>query len=437
MSQKKRGTIAIVGGGIGGLNAALWLISNGWDVTIFEKGSNVDEPGAGIQITPNASRGLLKMGLGPTLNRYGVKPAFQQFRMFDSGEVEKETPINAEHDGAPYYQIYRPHLKQGLLARVNELAAEMGLKHPVVHVNHEVVGFEENDSEVRLLFKDSAIQSKFDGRNESHFDLLIGADGLHSAIRKQIIHDDKPHYTGQIAWRVVVDTAKLQPAPESERLGNVMSVFMKPSSHVVCYYLDQGKLLNFVGVLERTHPATDGERKEGWKGKHNVEEFRRDFAGAHPALQHIINAPGFVSCNFQELYDREPIPNYVSPKGRVVLLGDAAHPIPPYLAQGAATALRGGIVLARALDAVKPIPEATKIYENTQVPFAERMLFASRQSGQHMHPKSREEILERFRKSNAAVDRAWIYQDDPEHISLIKTGYMRRPAMGDGTGQQL
>jgi len=250
--------ILIAGAGLGGLTAACCLMKAGYDVDIHEQAPELSEVGAGIQVSANAMHVLNHLGLGAAISAVAVRPGAYVFRAFDSGEVIDRFALSDEHErlhGAPYNQLHRADLHDLLAARAREL------KPDVVHLDHRVVGFEEEDDGVRLNFADGS---------SARGDLLIGADGLKSVVRTQMVGEIPASYTGDGAWRVTVPTERL---PENF-LGQVMSVFMGPGRHVVCYYLRGGALLNFVGIVE-----TDEVSEESWTARFPWEKFKADFTG--------------------------------------------------------------------------------------------------------------------------------------------------------------
>ncbi len=267
--------ILIAGAGIGGLSAASCLMKAGHHVQIFEQAPALAEVGAGIQISANAMHVLRHLGLGEAITRVGVQPGAYVFRLHDTGEVIQRFSLSEEHErlhGAPYTQLHRADLHEILAERARAFSPD------VVQLNRKVTGFSESEQGVELHFEDGT---------SARGDLLLGADGLKSAVRRQIAGDAPATYTGDAAWRITVPTERL-PAGLLER---VMSVFLGPGGHVVCYYLRGGALLNFVGLVE-----TDDVSDESWTVKTSWDALKAHFAGWHPMLQTVIDAADKDQC---------------------------------------------------------------------------------------------------------------------------------------------
>ena len=271
----KQCRVLIAGAGIGGLAAASCLMKAGHTVEIYEQASQLAEIGAGIQISANAMHVLRHLGLEEAIARVGVQPGAYVFRLHDTGEVIQRFSLSEEHErmhGAPYRQLHRADLHEILAG------CARALDPGVVRLNHKVVGFTESADGVELRFADGA---------SVRGDLLIGADGLKSVVRKQFLGDAPATYTGDAAWRLLVPTERLP----KDLLERVMSVFMGPEGHVVAYYLRSGTLLNFVGCVE-----TDEVSDESWTQKLPWDEFKAQFKGWHSAIQTIIDSADKDQC---------------------------------------------------------------------------------------------------------------------------------------------
>ncbi|HEY5609303.1 MAG TPA: FAD-dependent monooxygenase [Alphaproteobacteria bacterium] len=392
----KKYKILIAGAGLGGLSAASCLMKAGHAVEIYEQAPELAEVGAGIQISANAMHVLRDLGLEDAIRRVGVHPGAYVFRLHDTGEVIQRFSLSDEHEkmhGAPYTQLHRADLHDILAARARQ--ADPG----VVRLNRRVTGFEESADGVTLRFADGS---------SARGDLLIGADGLKSAVRKQLFGDAPATYTGDAAWRLLVPTERLP----KDLLERVMSVFMGPQGHVVCYYLRGGTLLNFVGCVE-----TDEVSDESWTQKLPWEEFKAQFKGWHPAIQAIIDAADKDECYRWSLFNRPPIRDWST--GRVTLLGDAAHPTLPYLAQGAVMAIEDGAVLTRALATSNSIPEALQLYQRNRVERTARIVLQSSANRELFHLRSVAEIRARFAGRDEGEERnRWLYSYNPMTVAL-------------------
>ena len=387
--------ILIAGAGIGGLSAASCLMKAGHHVEIYEQAPELAEVGAGIQVSANAMHVLRHLDLEQAITAVGVRPEAYVFRLHDTGEVIQRFSLSQEElHGAPYTQLHRADLHDLLAARAREFDPN------VVRLNHKVTGFTESADGVELSFADGS---------SARGDLLIGADGLKSVVRAQMFGAAPATYTGDAAWRAVVPTERLP----KNLLEQVMSVFMGPDGHVVCYYLRDGTLLNFVGIVE-----TDEVSEESWTVKLPWEELKAQYRGWHPALQTVIDAADKDQCYRWSLFNRPPIREWSTM--RVTLLGDAAHPTLPYLAQGAAMSIEDGAVLTRALGMRDSIADALQLYQNNRVDRTAKIVLQSNANRELFHLRSEEEIRARFSKKDEGDDRnSWLYSYNPLTVELI------------------
>ena len=266
-------------------------------------------------------------------------------------------------------------------------------------LRRKVVGFTEDSDGVALHLDDGSTV---------YGDLLIGADGLKSAVRNQIVGEVKATYTGDAAWRITVPTERF---PQGF-IDPVMSVFMGPGGHVVCYYLRSGALLNFVGLVE-----TDEVSEELWTVKFPWERLKADYRGWHRIVQAVIEAADRDQCYRWSLHNRAPIRNWST--DRATLLGDAAHPTLPYLAQGAAMAMEDGVVLARTLEIADSIPAALRQYERNRVDRTARIVLQSSENRKLFHLRTVDEIRAAFSNRNEGADRnRWLYSYNPLSVAL-------------------
>ena len=322
--------ILIAGGGIGGITAALALRRRGIEAILFEQADAFRQVGAGIQVSANAVRVLRGLDLADALGRVAVYPEARDYRAWDTGERLFWTPLGARAEarfGAPYYHVHRADL-------LNVLLSGLGDAH--WHLNARVTRFEQDADGVAVTLADGRA---FAG------DVLIGADGIHSIVRAQLFGAEHPRYTGNVAWR------GLLPAECVAHLGleRVTGVWIGPNRSIVQYYVASGRTFNWIGISRSAEPG-----RESWLAEGKIEDALADYAGWHSTIRAVIGATPRVLC--QALYDREPLPDWRI--GRVALLGDAAHPMLPFYAQGAAQSIEDAAIIAGCLAQAQRDPQA-------------------------------------------------------------------------------
>jgi salicylate hydroxylase len=388
--------VAIAGAGIGGLTTACCLLKAGHDVEIFEQAAELGEIGAGIQLSANAMHVLNDLGLGEAIAGISVRPGAYVFRLHDTGEVLGQFPLAGQHEtahGAPYNQLHRGDLHNLLVAKVRSL------KPDAIRLGSRVTGFEE--------FEDSVHLKLSDGTHEKA-DILIGADGVKSAIRAQMTGASPASYTGDAAWRLIVPAERLP----ANLMGQVMSVWMGPGRHVVCYYLRAGSLFNFVGLVE-----TDEVSEESWTAKYPWETLKADFAGWHEDIQTVIDSADRGSCFRWSLFYRPPIEKWST--RRVTMLGDAVHATLPYPAQGAAMAIEDGAVLTRALKLGGNAADALQLYERNRIERTSRIVTGSGANRTLYHMRDQEKLRHAFANRDEGKARSeWLYSYNPLTVEL-------------------
>lgn len=380
-----------MGGGIGGLTAAVSLLKRGFPVHVYEQAQVLEEVGAGIQLSANAVKVLYDLGLKDELEDFVVRPKAFEFRRFDTAELVDQIPLGETHErlnGAPYFHIHRADLHELLAKHVRSL--DPGC----ISLGAQVLSFEERADGVTLVLAD--------GRRPNA-DLVVGADGIRSAIRAQILGPAPVRYTGDVAWRAVVPTERLP----AGIMDTVSVVWCGPKKHAVMYYLRRGELLNFVGLVE--YAQHEGE---SWTQRRPWDDLKADFHGWHPTIQTVIDAIDRDGCYRYALNDRIPTATWST--GRVTLLGDAAHPTLPYLASGAAMAIEDSAVLVRCLDASSSINEALRIYQDSRVTRTARVVRESAGNRDLYRIEDEQEMRHAFKARDMTKSRSeWLYSYDP------------------------
>jgi salicylate hydroxylase len=386
--------IAIIGGGIGGLSAALHLLEAGLDVHVYEQAPRITEIGAGIQISPNASRLLIRLGLKPAMDAIGVFPRAVHQRRWDDGRTLQRAPVGLEVEttfGAPYYHFHRADLAN-LLA--NELPAER------VHVGHKLTDLEQNGDRVT---------ARFDNGATVEADLLVGADGIHSRVRHVVFGPEKPRFTGCVAWRGLVPAERIRHLDIEVASHN----WMGPDGHFVHYWVSAGRFMNVVCVVEHGDWTSDS-----WTDKGNVADALARYQGWHPTVRELITA--FPETYIWALHDRLPLPQWSA--GRVTLLGDACHPMLPFMAQGAAQSIEDGAALASLLKGMPDdVPAALQRYEAIRKPRATRLQEASANNRTRFHLHDGPEQQKRDAAMANSGDRSianigWLYLHDAAQV---------------------
>lgn len=388
--------ILIAGAGIGGLTAAACLLKKGFKVRLFEQAAALGEVGAGIQSSANAVKVLYSLGLRDELDKLAVRPQSFDFRRFDTAELMHQIPLGEAHEaahGAPYYHIHRADIHALLARKVIELDPHC------ITLNAAAAGFEESAEGVTLKLTDGT---------QVKGDVLIGADGIKSAIRTQILGETPVSYTGDIAWRAIVPVERLP----KDIMQRVSTVWCGPKKHAVMYYLRTGKLMNFVGLVEHAQAET-----ESWTQKRPWAELKADFEGWHPTIQTVIDAIDKDSCYRYALNNRPPVANWSTTK--VTLLGDAAHPTLPYMASGAAMAIEDAAVLARCLEDGVDVSEALQRYQRNRLARTARIVNESTESRGLYRIEDEDEMRKAFREKDIGKSRTeWLYSYDPLHVAL-------------------
>jgi len=329
-----RPRVVIVGGGIGGLFAANALLAQGLQVSVYEQAPQLGEIGAGVFLTPNSVRQLERAGLGPSVEKWGVRigSGSQYFR--DDGTAIAPVQVTDSSGWNAVFGMHRADLVQMLADK---------LPSGIVHTGHRCTGFEQADEIAKVSFDNGAVVEA---------DVVIAADGIHSELRPFVYPPSNPVFSGSVAYRGLVPRERVPQWP-----ANAWLMWLGKGRHFLVFPVRAGELINYVGFV----PA-DEEMKESWSAQGDPDALRREFAGWDPRIEGLLRE---VQSTFKwALYDREPLPTWT--RGRLTLLGDAAHPMLPHLGQGANQSIEDGMALATILANAnaKTIPAALQAYEN-------------------------------------------------------------------------
>jgi len=351
--------IAIIGAGIGGMTAAVTLAKKGIKVSIFEQAPELSEVGAGLTITPNATKGLMYLGLEKQMKEVGMAHSQQGVRHFETGEM-----IVPLERGEKMLEKYGAYQLQAHRADVhNVLIDELKLHDSnTIYTNHELIDLNEKNNSVELVFSN----------NETYeVDFVIGADGNRSAVRKIILGDDDPQFAGYVAWRGLVPT-ELLGEDDFDECGS--SAFIAPGRVFARYLVRNGELYNYVAFL-----ATDEWAEEGWAIPSKVDIVMDIFSDYNQQVKNIIAATPVSDLFKWGIFAREPVAKWSTKN--ITLLGDAAHPLEPFMGQGASLAIEDGVVLGRIIEDSESSDEIVSRYEAARIERAHFVTEHSKRAG--------------------------------------------------------
>lgn len=349
MASGKR--IVVIGGGIGGLFLTKALLSKGFEVTTFEQARALSEVGAGVYLTPNGVRHLQRVGLGDAVESYGARVGDRsRYYRHDGTEI---APVRVT-DSTGWNATFGMHRADFI-----EFLAD-SIPDGIVNLGHRASSFEQDDSGARVTFENG---------ESVEADIVIAADGIHSALRPYVWQESEPVFSGTSVYRGLVPRELVEGWPADE-----WYMWLGPGKHFLTFPVRSGELINFVGFV----PA-ETLFKESWTAPGDPDQLRADFAGWDPRIEALL---GHVEHTFRwALYDRDPLPTWTN--GRLALLGDAAHAMLPHLGQGANQSVEDGAALATILEHADPrrIPEALKAYENLRRERVAEVQSGARQNG--------------------------------------------------------
>lgn len=373
----KTPSVAIVGAGIGGLAVAATLRQIGIDTQVYEQAPQFLRIGAGIQMMPNSMKVLRRLGIEDRLKAVAFKPYSHLNRDWDTGRIRRELPMPEDLFGAPYLCMHRAELHEALVSIVPPES---------IHLGRKLVGLDEAGGTVTLRFADGSHASA---------DAVIGGDGVHSVVRSIIVGPDAPVHKGRIAYRSVFSTDRLH----GRDLGPSRTKWWGLDRHIVIYYVTHTRSEVYF-VTSVPEPA-EWVTRESWSATGDVSELRAAYEGFHDDVRAVLEA--CPSCHKWAILEREPLERWSD--GRVALLGDACHPMTPYMAQGGATAIEDAAILARCLQAagLDDFQGAFRTYE--------------------AHRKPRTSRIQAISSANTWMkdgdgDTSWLYGYDAWHVPL-------------------
>ena len=388
--------IAIVGGGIGGLFAANALIAHGLHVSVYEQAPALGEVGAGVYLTPNSVRHLERVGLGPATEKWGSRVGTGSHYFRHDGTPIAPVQVTDSSGWNATFGMHRADF-------VDLLAA--ALPAGTVHTGHRAVGFDQTADIARVKFADGTA---------AEADVVVGADGIHSELRPHVFPPSKPVSHGTISYRGLIPIERLPDWPTDR-----WQMWAGPSKHFLVFPVRHGAMVNYVGFV-----PTDEEMKESWSAPGDPSTLRREFEGWDPRIGEVLAR---VDKTFRwALYDREPLPGWT--RGRLTLLGDAAHPMLPHLGQGANQSIEDGMALAMILAEVDShgVPAALLAYERLRRERVAEVQLGARKHGLRVDSMSGD-LATRDRELAAHADfRKQLYSYDV--ASVISRGRSSSPS---------
>ena len=379
--------IAIVGGGLAGLAAAHALQTFGMKAEVFETAPALGEIGAAVNVSPQAVKALQAIGVGDQVAAVGNTSPGIYTRNMQTGEFLE---LNDRHKaaaryGAPYYTFHRADLLDALAS---------GLDHGAIHLDHRLTGIAERSDRILLAFANGT---------EVEAEIVIGADGVRSVIRQALYGDDNPTYTGQMVWRALLNGGDV-PAEVLEPTGHIQ--WVGPGCHLLAYYIRGRKLVNIV-----TQEDTDKWVEEGWSTRGDPDEMRLSFPNPEPRLETLLSV--VTACSKWGLFTRPLTQNWG--RGRIQLIGDAAHAMLPNAGQGACQAFEDAYILARWLEASRDPVEAFGNFRRIRIPRVHGVQRLSFSNARFKHMRDSAAVKESIASGKSSVhgNADWVWGYDP------------------------
>jgi salicylate hydroxylase len=379
--------IAIVGGGLAGLAAARALATVGITAQVFEQAPALGEIGAAVNVSPQAVKALQAIGLGDKIAAVGhSSPGIYTRNMLTGEFLEFNDRIKtAARHGAPYYTFHRADLLDAIAST---------LDHSAIHLGHRLTAMEERNDRTVLAFDNGA---------QVEAEYVIAADGVRSVIRRALYGDDNPTYTGQMVWRALLNASDV-PAELIEPTGHVQ--WVGPGRHLIAYLIRRGKLLNIV-----TQQDTDQWVEEGWSTRGDPDEMRASFPNSEPRLDKLLSL--VTACSKWGLFTRPLTQNWG--RGRIQLIGDAAHAMLPNAGQGACQAFEDSYILGRWLEASADPVEGFANFRRVRIPRVHgvQRLSLSNARFKHMHDAAEQKEKIATRTGSVHGNSEWVWGFDP------------------------
>lgn len=378
-------SVTIIGAGIGGLTAALAMQKRGIQVCVYEQTAKLAEVGAGLHLSPNGIHIIRGLNLRPAIEPYDFRPSSLVTRHYQTGKASFELPLDEKFEaefGTPFIDVHRADLHNALVDAVTRNDKD------AIRLNKKLSAIKEQETHVALSFEDGS---------EETAETVVAADGVHSTVRSLLYDEPGAEYTGHVAYRGLVPVESVG----KDTLEPAFNIWAGPKKHVVAYYVRRGALVNYVAAVEEPDWRT-----ESWTAKADREQLVSYFEGWDPAVRKLLAQTQEGSCFKWALLVRKPLQRWSS--DRITILGDAAHPMVPYMAQGAVMAMEDGWVFAHFAENHNDSASALKAYETARRERSSKVQATAWAQGQREHKVGTETEESEFKRGNFAKV-AWIY----------------------------